>query len=171
MPCHSLVAMTLQCPCNDTGLKTGCPSQRMSKCSKGARRRLEIESEVSRPSTPFAAGRLGHCTCLGGEGPSSQLCSRKRPPCCSFRNYQRVAKGTLVSISLCKGLERCRSSTSLPRVDPCPSKKVERRWNSYLLSLLGVLGTMCLWFIPAGAENTVYQSELLQLCVTENSSN
>lgn len=33
MPCHSSVAMTLQCPCNDTGLKTGCPSQTMSTCS------------------------------------------------------------------------------------------------------------------------------------------
>lgn len=30
-------AMTLQCPCNDTDLKTGCPSQRMSQCSQGVR--------------------------------------------------------------------------------------------------------------------------------------
>lgn len=46
MPCHSLVAMTLQCPCNDTPVKTDCPSQRMSKCFQGARQRRGMDSEV-----------------------------------------------------------------------------------------------------------------------------
>lgn len=46
MPCHSSVAMTLQCPCNDTGLETGCPSQTVSTCSWESGGGLGVRSEA-----------------------------------------------------------------------------------------------------------------------------
>lgn len=36
MPCQPSVAVTLQCPCNDTDSKTGCPSQSKSKMFPGS---------------------------------------------------------------------------------------------------------------------------------------
>lgn len=53
MPCHSSVAMTLQRPCNDTDWKTGCPSQRVSRCSRGARRRLGAGVRSDDPQVPL----------------------------------------------------------------------------------------------------------------------
>lgn len=100
MPRHSSVAVTLQRPCNDSDLKTGCPSQRTSKCSQGARRRLGVGVGSDDPQVPLPI------LAAGGEGLSSQLFSRKHSPWCSFRNYQRLSK-EVVLISLCYGQECC----------------------------------------------------------------